>query len=461
MRFEMAARSSNTKVIDLKISEDLFIIPDEEKYILYDPNGPSVLCVNKAAVQALQCFKRGDRNRLDPNSSFVKKLIAAGILFRGKKGNQKTRFQNDQADFDPEGVSLFLTTRCSMRCIYCYSNGGDNPKLMKWSTAKAAIDWIVDHINARGKRSFYVSFHGGGEVTTSASLMKRCVEYVRQQTEARGITARIEAGLNGVMNRQTVDWVTQNIDGATVSLDGPPEVQNFQRPLASGGDSFSVVSAMLQYMDGKEFRYSIRTTVTQDCLEKLADSVEFIAKNFGARSIQVEPVYLVGRAIKNKMAPIDTTMFMEQYRKAAQRARNHGKELKYSGARFHITTNSFCKAATGNSFAVTPDGLITSCYEVAEPDDPRSSLFIFGSLDQRSGQFVFDKEKIQKLRSLTVENKPFCEKCFCKWHCAGDCPAKLAFLGDAWDPSSNPRCYINRELTKDQIRECLLQKADI
>ena len=259
MRSEKVLRSPNIKACDLKLMEDLFVIPDDDNFILYEPKKPSVLTLNKAAVKALQDFKKGNRNRLDPNSAFVKQLIAAGILSMGKTENQRMQFRKGETGFDPEGVSLFLTSRCSMRCIYCYSNGGDNPKFMPWSTAKAAIDWIVDHATARGRSSLDVSFHGGGEITTAMTLMRRCVEYVRQQAGNRGIIVRIEAGLNGVMNHQTVDWAVQNLDGATVSLDGLPEVQNFQRPLSNGRDSFPVVSAALRRMDAKEFRYSIRS----------------------------------------------------------------------------------------------------------------------------------------------------------------------------------------------------------
>ena len=300
-----------------------------------------------------------------------------------------------------------------------------------------------------------MSFHGGGEVTNATALMKKCVSYIRKQARSYGITARIDAGLNGVMDEPMVDWVARNLDGATLSLDGLPEVQNFQRPLSNGRGSYDVVSAALRRMDTRNFKYGIRVTVTHESLEKLVESVEFISTNFGAKSIQIEPVFMAGRALSNELAPVDPQKFVQKYKEALPLARTYGKELKYSGARFYTITNTFCKAA-GNSFAVTPDGMLTSCYEVANVDDPRGSLFFFGRLDQESGQFVFDKEKIQRLRSLTVENKPYCKSCFCKWHCAGDCPAKQALLGDAWDPSTSPRCHINRELTKEQIKECLL-----
>lgn len=443
---------------DISLNEELFVIPDGDNYILYAPFEKGVLLVNKAAVRTLQDFKKGIRNGLDPDSDFFKQLIQAGMLVTGKESCQ--RFPKDQAGFDPGGLSLFLTTRCSMRCIYCYSNGGESPRVMPWETAKAAIDWIINHIANRGKDRFYVSFHGGGEVVTTGALMKRCVEYIRQQTKAHGVTAQIDAGLNGVMDERMVDWIVENLDGATVSLDGLPDIQNLQRPLSNGQGSFDLVSATLQRMDERGFRYSIRATVTHKGMERLVDSVEFVCKNFGAKVIQVEPIFQVGRALTNKLPPVDPKGFVEGHRKALRVARTYGKELKYSGARIRTTTNIFCKA-TGSSFAVTPDSLVTSCYEVSNPDDPRASLFFYGRLDYQTGQFIFDHEKIERLSSLTVENKPYCKNCFCKWHCAGDCPAKLALLGDAWDSSINPRCYINQELTKDQIKEYLYSHSAI
>ena len=60
-----------------------------------------------------------------------------------------------------------------------------------------------------------------------------------------------------------------------------------------------------------------------------------------------------------------------------------------------------------------------------------------------------------RLRTLTVEHKSACDTCFCRWSCAGECAAKLALAGDAWNTGENPRCIINRELTLDQMKEWL------
>ena len=438
----------------LNVSDDLFVIPDNDQFILYEPRHTNALLVNKAVVQFLAALKQGRQKVFEANEDLVNDMIKQNIIV-DHRIYQALSFCTQQSDYDPNGISLFLTTACSMRCIYCYSHGGDHPQTMPWPIAKAAVDWIVKHTLSKDRKRFHVSLHGGGEVTTAFNLMRRTVAYIRKQAINNRLTAQIDAGLNGVMSLDTADWISKNLNGATVSLDGLPAVQNAQRPLASGQASFPAVSEALQRLDKNGFNYAIRMTVTQERIHQMADSAAFIAEHFSAKSIQIEPVFLVGRALDKDLAAVDADMFVDQFRGAQEQVACHGKQLKYSGARLQTTTNVFCKAATGNSFAITPQGWVTACYEVSEPDDPRSALFFYGHFNHDKNQFVFDDEKIRRLRTLTVENKAYCDKCFCKWHCAGDCPAKLAALGDAWSPDERFRCHINRELTKDQIKDLL------
>jgi uncharacterized protein len=435
------------------MAQELFVIPHGGDYILYAPFEEALFLVNEAAVSALRDVKHGVRRLADRSPAFFQHLLDSGVVHEGARHPAPRARPPRREVFDPDGVTLLLTTGCTMRCLYCYSSGGDAPRTMPWDTARRAIDWIVDHVSARGRTRFFLNFHGGGEVTTAGELLRRCVEYGRERARVRGLEIRVESGLNGVMSGAMLDWVIRNLDGATVSLDGLPDVHDLQRPLAAGGGSFERVSAALKEMDARGFRYAIRTTVTRLGLDRLADSVELMSGTFGARTIQVEPFFPVGRALEEGLQPVDPDAFVREYREARRRARAHGKELKYSGARLDTLSNVFCKAS-GQSFAVTPDGFATSCYEVADPGDPRSELFFFGRLDAQS-RFAFDAGRLSALRALVVENKPFCKNCFCKWHCAGDCPAKLALSGDPLDPSRSPRCHVNRELTRDQLEDRL------
>lgn len=438
------------------LADDLFIIPDGDEYVLYAPLHGGIALGNGATVKLLQDVGRGAQ-RVDPSSAVFRELIEAGIVVRAGSSRPSPLAPNVDAAFDPSGVSLFLTTKCSMRCTYCYASAGDRATAMSWELAKAAIDWLADHTRQRGRNRFYVMFHGGGEVTIASSVLKQSVEYVRNLSASEGFAVSIEAGLNGAMSVPMTEWVIANLDGTTISLDGLPEVHNRQRPLANGLDSFDLVARTLRRMDEVRFRYGIRMTVTSESIAKLPESIQYICDHFAAPVIQAEPVFQVGRAATGGIPSADPARFIDAFRTARRIARARGRELKYSGAKLGVSS-TFCRVAS-DSFAVTSEGLVSSCYEVENAEDPRALLFVYGKFDPELNTFVFDQDKIRRLRTLSVQHKPHCQSCFCKWHCAGDCSAKLAALGDAWDASNSPRCHVNRELTKDLIREQLPTKS--
>lgn len=116
-------------------------------------------------------------------------------------------------------------------------------------------------------------------------------------------------------------------------------------------------------------------------------------------------------------------------------------EVYYSGGRLGQAVHSFCKAA-GDNFFVTVDGDVSSCLEVTDSKNPRAGTFVYGKI----GDGVeISKEKLTQLRARVVENLPYCNDCFAKYSCAGDCLAKVhAQSGDMFDTSSNRRCEINR-----------------
>ena len=411
--------------------------------------------MNGATVRQLATVKAGAATFDSLPDGVLDDLIAAGILLGRADAVQRIAFASKTA-YDPEGLTLVLTTKCTLACTYCYANGGAHPKVMPWGVAKASIDWMLEHARASGRPQVSLMFHGGGEVTTARRLLELCVSYARERAGTLGLTLSTGAGLNGVMRGPLLEWVIANIDNATVSLDGLPEVHDAQRPLVTGKASFPVVASALHRMDEAGYRYGLRATVTRASLERLVESVEFICRTFKAQMIHIEPVFQVGRALDNDLGFPDPDLFVAAFRASRDVAASYGRELKYSGARFGAVTNKFCQVCD-DLLAVSPEGFVTGCYEVGEPDDPRAGTFFYGRLNPATGEIEVDDEKLRRLRTLTVEHKPACADCFCKWTCAGECASKLALEGNAWDPSGNPRCLVNRELTLDQMRAYLMR----
>lgn len=50
-----------------------------------------------------------------------------------------------------------------------------------------------------------------------------------------------------------------------------------------------------------------------------------------------------------------------------------------------------------------------------------------------------------------MQHRAFCQGCFAKWTCAGDCYHKALTVSGNEEFQGSDRCHITRELTKDQI----------
>jgi uncharacterized protein len=430
---------------------NIFCIPHRDKYIVYFPLLQMILQGNKKFVNLLYQALNGDqraRHQLDIDDTFITMVNDA------EKRCAHLKSVRQPPDFVPTSVSLFLTNDCTLRCRYCYAEGGMQKQHMPWKLVTGVLDTVLNNVVCSQSKQMEVHFHGGGDVSAAWKLLVQTREYLDQITQPKNIDVKTSIGLNGMLNAEQQQWIIHHIQSATISVDGPPDIHDKHRPQPNGKPSFRRVSETLKSFDNAKYKYGIRCTVTAESVHRLEEIVSFFCENFESRSIKLEPMFPRGRAKDSSFLPPQASLFVKNFRKAKRIAQKAGRELIYSGARLEILTNTFCQAA-GESCAVTPDGSITSCYEVLDSSDPLAQLFFYGNYDYETCSFVVDDARRKKLFDLSVLHKPFCEKCFCKWHCAGDCPVKSKYAEIAMDGNIPDRCSINRELTKDQLIECL------
>jgi uncharacterized protein len=199
-------------------------------------------------------------------------------------------------------------------------------------------------------------------------------------------------------------------------------------------------------------------TVTRDQIRKLADSVEFICRRFKPQHVQVEPAYQLGRWREAPSA--ETEEFIEAFREARDRARGYGHEIAFSAARAGLLTSHFC-GVTQDSFALSPDGNVSGCYEVFSEDDVLASTFFYGRPREGADDYEFNLEALNALRAQSVDKREFCRGCYAKWHCGGDCLNKAYTVSGSTEFGGSDRCHITRELTKDQILERIVASGGV
>ncbi|MGA9350042.1 MAG: radical SAM protein [Anaerolineae bacterium] len=422
------------------------------------------MLVNSSGVAILARILNG--NNLTPDelsSPFVETLYEAGLLGHpGEEGSTDlVRFQEQEVtDYKPTELTLFLTTDCYQRCRYCYAEGGRRSKTMSFEIAKAAIDFVVQNTLGLGEDRFSVGFHGGGEPTYHWDLLVRCTRYAQKLAKRHHLRLQLSTATSGVLLPSRARWLAENMSGgSSISLDGPPEFQNPQRPIRGGRESFDAVYHTLKLWDSMCFSYGIRATITEESVSHMADIVSFVAAEFKTDKLHFEPLFACGRCRTSKMSAPDPEEFAKHYIEAQERAEEVGINLVYSGARTDELTDSYCGGGRARYLWVTHDGHVTACFEVLEREDPRSDIFFIGRYDPESKSFLFDLERLAPLQKRRVQNLSCCADCIAKWHCAGDCMAKSALAGDLFNPTLLGRCIINQKLTLNYVMS-LLAKED-
>ena len=360
----------------------------------------------------------------------------------------------------PTSATFSNTQKCTLRCKYCYAEGGRLEDLdIPWPIARAAIDAIVK--NARVQQvNPSISFLGEGEATASWSEFHNIIEYFKGQCRLNNFTPAVSLSTNGVFSKARLDYIAENCTHITFSLDGVREVHNENRVMPNGEGSFDRVVATMKGLDVRGKTYDIRSTVTVAGSSTLTDFVQFVGENLQCKSIHFEPVFDVTAVtkLKGRIESIDAQAFVDNFRKARRVAAGFGIELYYSGAAMKHR-ESFCGAAHASNFLVTSRGIVTSCNEVLQPSDPRAKLFHYGEWNQEVGEFIVDQEAIDRLGKLNVHEMPKCQGCIAKYNCAGDCYAKSAISsGDPTTAGYTERCHITRELLKDNLIFELISK---
>ena len=465
-----------------KLTSEMFAIPYESgMYVLYAPLKHLLMLCNEEMVSLVASLRDGSFQGIDGENMDAMQLLIESGAVNGRPDSPPSHQR--QGPWRPTEVTLFLTNACNLRCSYCYASAGEYSGTMRRETALKAVDLVAENARLLNRDAFRVSFHGGGEPTLAWPVMTASIEHAEKSAERLGINVSLNVATNGVLPSWKVEWLVRHVNEFSISYDGPGHLQDLHRPTAQGGGSAETVEATFRHLDSHGAKYGIRATITRDSVNHLAEIVSSALERFSPSVFHVEPVFSQGRARSTGLGPPQAETFIENFREAQSIAERYGVELYYSGARSELITDSFCGVPEG-SFNVTPEGQLTSCFEVCHPEDQLAETFFYGSLTETStrqkrdkialpvvgaasvhdhtadsgkkmtdaGAFRVDDAKLAQLAGNTVRRRPECENCYCKWHCAGDCIAKN-MISDRHESENlkAARCTINQALTLDQL----------
>lgn len=308
-------------------------------------------------------------------------------------------------------IVLWTTSRCNLACKYCYAGSTHLKADMDFETAAQTLDMFSEH-------TMKIQF-AGGEPLLNYPLICQIVDYVKakkynasfqMQTNGTCITPEIAAGLK----RMKI--------ALGVSLDGPPEVNEFTR-----GKTREVIAG-IQCLADEGIKINLNSVVTSHSVMQLPKLVNFAYYLGNVGGVGLDLLRDAGRARDH--GDVITKATSEQLRTALTVMVETTQELyQLTGKKIVIReiheacqrlkmatcSKDYCYAACGRSYVVLPNGDVYPC----------------GSLIEEP-EYYMGNVNTPPLNSIAIEKKEpeSCKSCDFYAICPGGCPSRLLINGN-------------------------------
>ncbi len=360
----------------------------------------------------------------------VDELVRQNILFSPALPHNKPQYAGIV-----KALCLNVSHNCSLRCEYCFADGGSyntERQNMSFEVAKAAIDMLIAKSGLR--HNLEVDFFGG-EPLLNMDVVKRTVAYARSKEGEFNKKFRFTITTNAYsLSDEDIDFFNNEMHNVVLSIDGRKEVHNRVRKTALGEGSFdNALSNALRFRAKRgDKQYYIRGTFT--ALNKDFSADALFLNDVGFDQISLEPVVLPATqrlAIREN----DIDELCEQYEILAREYIERRKTDKWFNF-FHFMidisggpceTKRLVGCGAGNEYlAISPNGNIYPCHQFdGKPD------YVIGNV--LTGEF--DETLPKKFASCNLTTKPKCLDCWAKYYCSGGCAANsVNFCGDINQP---------------------------
>jgi uncharacterized protein len=221
------------------LSRYLKVYPAKDRpdhFMLYSTIRGSVALVSAEALRDAQADS-------EPGSE-AQTLLRLGMLVADPQAErEQMRSTLERADGRSRifRTMVVLNLDCNLNCGYCYEEDFRGEHYMSEATGQLLVETLVRDRISQGmdvRLSFY-----GGEPLLSQELIRKISEPLQEAARKHGVSFSFDLVTNGtLLNRETAQKLLPlGLKGAKVTLDGPREVHNGQRPYASGAGSFDAI----------------------------------------------------------------------------------------------------------------------------------------------------------------------------------------------------------------------------
>jgi uncharacterized protein len=365
----------------------------------------------------------------------VQALSDAGQLFSGPVLGMPDAPSNENATEETaapqvvKALCLHVAHTCNLNCEYCFASQGKfhgERALMTFEVGKQAIDLLI--ANSGTRHNLEVDFFGG-EPLMNWDVVKRIVDYAREEEKKHNKNFRFTLTTNGILiDDEVMDFCNREIHNVVLSLDGRKEMHDkLRRTFSDQGSYDAIVPKFQAFVDSRDGKgYYIRGTFTHNNVDFTEDL--FHMADLGFKELSMEPV-VCPPGEPYALTQDDLPELYRQYELLAKEMLKREKEGN-PFTFYHYTldlTEGPCiyKRITGcgsgtEYLAVTPWGELFPCHQFVG-----DAAYSMG--DVWSGVKRCDLQ--QEFRSCNVFSRQECRDCWAQLYCSGGCAANSYHAG--------------------------------
>ncbi len=339
---------------------------------------------------------------------------------------------HDPAACRPTCLTVYSSQACNLRCSYCFAEGQRKEfRQLDTDFILRSAGEVLENCKETGT-PFTAVFHGGGEPSLDPRLPMLWTE-LKNMSEKEDVPFFSYIATNGVMDAEKAHWIAEHFSAVGLSVDGPPEIQNRQRPLRGGGESAPAVERTAAILKEVKGWLNVRVTVPPERSGRIPEIAEYCAGKLHADEIHMEPVYCRGAGPDPDLAD----GYCEAYLKAKHTLEAAGVRLTFSGSRIGEIHGRYCQIFRHVLHLVPPHGT-SPCFVLSSEQEVEQT------------HFCFEQDGITDHSRLIPED-PKCADCFNRFHCARGCPDVCPALPGELHDAGSFRCRVSRILAEAEL----------